>query len=250
MKAGGGDVIINQYGILFKNQQGELIFQDTAGGSTIALYSDASNWLVLANQYGGVGISFLLDNSSHAVKQIDFTGDGNIRLFDGYIIQKELSADPATPVSGDWGLYFKAGGLYHIDDAGNVTGPLGTGGAFLFPFATYLNLNPITASATYPYGGTVDRSMTLTQWSQSLYVATTNNGSNYWTITMKRITDGATVNSISTSAISANTWTLLTDTTFSISSLTTSDVGLYLECTKTGSPGSLYILCPALTATV
>lgn len=83
--AGGGDVISNQYGILFRNQEGELIFQDTAGGSTIALYSDAANWLVLANQFGGAGITFLLDDASHVVKQIDFDPDGSIVLHDGNI---------------------------------------------------------------------------------------------------------------------------------------------------------------------
>lgn len=83
--AGGGDVIINQYGILFRNQEGELIFQDTAGGSTMAMYSDGANWVVIHNSFGGVGVSFLLDDASHNVAQIDFTGDGNIYLYDGDI---------------------------------------------------------------------------------------------------------------------------------------------------------------------
>jgi hypothetical protein len=35
-------------------------------------------------------------------------------------------ATPAAPSasSGEWKLYFKAGGLYHVDDAGNEVGPL------------------------------------------------------------------------------------------------------------------------------
>lgn len=44
------------------------------------------------------------------------------------IIAQEESADPSTPATGKWKLYFKAGGIYIIDDAGAVTGPLGTGG--------------------------------------------------------------------------------------------------------------------------
>ena len=41
----------------------------------------------------------------------------------------EEAADPTTPSTGDWILYFKSGGLYIIDDAGTVTGPLSAGGA-------------------------------------------------------------------------------------------------------------------------
>src|SRR5687768_16234214 len=43
---------------------------------------------------------------------------------DGLSFQ-EQGSDPATPASTDWRLYFKSGGMYHIDDAGAVTGPLG-----------------------------------------------------------------------------------------------------------------------------
>lgn len=40
----------------------------------------------------------------------------------------EQAGDPPAPSDGKWKLYFKAGGLYLIDDAGVVIGPLGTGG--------------------------------------------------------------------------------------------------------------------------
>lgn len=36
----------------------------------------------------------------------------------------EQGSDPSTPASTKWKLYFKSGGLYLIDDAGSVTGPL------------------------------------------------------------------------------------------------------------------------------
>lgn len=39
----------------------------------------------------------------------------------------EQGSDPATPAAGKWKLYFKAGGLYLIDDAGVVIGPLAPG---------------------------------------------------------------------------------------------------------------------------
>lgn len=40
----------------------------------------------------------------------------------------EQGSDPSTPAANKWKLYFKAGGLYLIDDAAAVTGPLGTSG--------------------------------------------------------------------------------------------------------------------------
>jgi hypothetical protein len=37
----------------------------------------------------------------------------------------ELGAAPSTPAANDWKLYFKASGLFIIDDAGVELGPLG-----------------------------------------------------------------------------------------------------------------------------
>src|SRR5574341_155967 len=42
---------------------------------------------------------------------------------------KEQGSDPATPASTYGKLYIKTDGVYFIDDAGVVTGPLGAGGA-------------------------------------------------------------------------------------------------------------------------
>lgn len=41
---------------------------------------------------------------------------------------EEQASDPATPASGFGRLFIKADGIYFIDDAGTVTGPLGGGG--------------------------------------------------------------------------------------------------------------------------
>lgn len=48
--------------------------------------------------------------------------------FDGGVLLAEQASNPATPASGYGRLYPKSDGLYFIDDAGVVTGPLGTGG--------------------------------------------------------------------------------------------------------------------------
>lgn len=46
---------------------------------------------------------------------------GTLLLGGNSIEVTELGADPTTPSTGHWKLYFKSGGLYHRDDAGTVT---------------------------------------------------------------------------------------------------------------------------------
>lgn len=45
------------------------------------------------------------------------------------LLLDEQASNPATPASGFGRLYAKSDGLYFIDDAGSVTGPLGAGGS-------------------------------------------------------------------------------------------------------------------------
>lgn len=53
--------------------------------------------------------------------------DGSIYLTkDGLTEWDEQASNPSTPASGKWKLFFKAGGLYLIDDAGTVIGPVTT----------------------------------------------------------------------------------------------------------------------------
>lgn len=39
----------------------------------------------------------------------------------------EQGSNPGTPAAGYWYMFIKTDGLYIKDDAGNVTGPFGTG---------------------------------------------------------------------------------------------------------------------------
>jgi len=118
----------------------------------------------------------------------------------------------------------------------------------LMPFANYIDAFPITASAKYPFGASIGRNTTLLEWTQAIVVVTTNNGSNYWTISIVE-TDGTLVNSMTTAALTNDVWATITDSTFTVSSLTTADIGLQIKCDKTGSPGGLYLLCPHLRVT-
>lgn len=61
----------------------------------------------------------------------------------------EQAAAPATPAAGFWRAYFKADGLYVIDDAGAEVGPLGVGGgaaAFIGARAYHSTTQSITNS--------------------------------------------------------------------------------------------------------
>lgn len=45
------------------------------------------------------------------------------------LIMQEEASDPTTPGTNKWSVYPKSDGLYIKDDAGNVIGPLGSGGS-------------------------------------------------------------------------------------------------------------------------
>ncbi len=53
------------------------------------------------------------------------------------VLFDEQGSDPATPASGFWRLYTKAGGLYLIDDTGSVIGPLSDSAAGLGAWTDY-----------------------------------------------------------------------------------------------------------------
>lgn len=73
----------------------------------------------------------------------------------------------------------------------------------------------------------------------SVFVLTTNNGTNFWTLALIASPSSTTVASVTTSASSANTWTRLSDLT--ISQPATTDIGLTIQATATLSPGAIFI---------
>jgi hypothetical protein len=113
------------------------------------------------------------------------------------------------------------------------------GGGYRFPFTLYDEIQPITGSPRDTHIGPVGVALTLRRFTAAVYVATTNNGSHYWTITLEAPTTG-TLASMDTSAISANTWELLEDTTFASDEIDPgTDTHLIVRATKTGTPGNL-----------
>jgi hypothetical protein len=75
-------------------------------------------------------------------------------------------------------------------------------------------------------------------YSVSVFVATTNNGTNFWTIDLVDTT-GATIASVTTSSgVTAATWTRLSDTT--VTQPLSTNVALSCIATKTLTPGNLF----------
>jgi hypothetical protein len=115
------------------------------------------------------------------------------------------------------------------------------------PFSSYDSVSSgITTDGSNPFVAAVDRTFTFANWAQAARVATTNNGSNYWRIQILRLSDGATINEVDTSAMSADTWSLLTDSAFAIATLGTSGVGCYVHLIKVGTPGALSLSAPVV----
>lgn len=77
--------------------------------------------------------------------QIADGGAGNAVTVDTTdVLQVTETTTPATPATGDWKLYFKAGGLYYLDDNGNEIGPLTSNAGFTH---TYLGYNTVGGSS-------------------------------------------------------------------------------------------------------
>lgn len=118
------------------------------------------------------------------------------------------------------------------------------------PFGIFLAaaLGPFVVN-DLPYGTTIARSMTLKNISISVRVTTTSDSSNYYTIRLVKESAGAATAIASWTTQTANTtdWKLVT-TSLSDYSITVSNATiLYIQVySKTGSPGSLYLVGPEL----
>lgn len=171
-----------------------------------------------------------------------------------------VSAQPGTPddlkvsISGNTGsvLLDLIGGMSVHDSTFTQAQDYGVIRAQAFnsgwlPFITYapgsrppsaVTSDGIVFTCAVPYACLVK------YFKVALLVTTTNDGSHYWTLNLKRI-DGTSVSSVNTSAISPNTWSLRSATGVDYT-LATSHIALYVEAIKTGSPGTLQIAGPAV----
>lgn len=105
------------------------------------------------------------------------------------------------------------------------------------------SLQPFSANGTRFYAGLPRATVTPRRLRIWAYVATDNDGGNYWTIDAQN-SAGTSIASVTTGSgpIAPDTWTLIQDTTMSSATLTaTTDKILQIVLTKTGTPGNLSI---------
>ena len=103
-------------------------------------------------------------------------------------------------------------------------------------------VSPYTTNAN-PYITPVWRDCTPARLSLGVSVLTTNNGANFWTITLSTISPAGAIvvqGSVTTAALGPNLWLPLGLTTFATARWLASAVSLaYLTIAKTGAPGAL-----------
>ena len=100
-----------------------LLINTTSSGSwTLTVKSNDGTTVLKVLDPGEFGF-FYPDGNGEYLDIVQF--DGSVYLTkDGLAEWDEQASDPSTPASGKWKLYFKSGGLYLIDDAGVVLGPI------------------------------------------------------------------------------------------------------------------------------
>jgi hypothetical protein len=134
VKAAGGNVNIDRFAVWFKNQQIALAFEDTAGNiNTLQVYSDGDNFIVIKNSYGAKGVSYLIDDAAHSVKQIDILDTG---------------IDLATA-----GLQYKIGGV-----------------ALGYPLSASSINNTPTDATTYYFGAHPGAALTTTAQRRKIFI--------------------------------------------------------------------------------
>jgi hypothetical protein len=92
------------------------------------------------------------------------------------VLFDEQAGDPSTPASGFWRAYFKSGGLYVIDDAGSVVGPLApAAGASNLQAAKYqrTSANYTTTSTSFADVDGTNMSLAITTGARRVMVGFT-----------------------------------------------------------------------------
>ena len=118
------------------------------------------------------------------------------------------------------------------------------GGTKWLPISMYSTDPYDISSATYPFATTVPWTMTLQEFQIAAFVATTNTVNHYWNIALYK-RDATLLVTLTTAAMAADTWTLLSSTGRS-DALTAATIGLYIYVSKTGTPGNLSMHAPQL----
>ncbi len=179
-----------------------------------------------------------------------------------------LYIDPVTAGGTNYAIYVSAGQSYFTDTTEStsvssgavytlggmgVTKNLNVGGqakvlvanSGYLPMVSYGSLGSGITVNSIVCGAAIGYACTLRRMHVNTYVATTNNGSHYWTVALINTSTGATITSFTTASDSADTWYNHAVTGLS-TALATTDKSVYIYVTKTGSPGALNVLGTAV----
>jgi len=113
----------------------------------------------------------------------------------------------------------------------------------LLPFGVYAGVGPFSADAV-PYAASGGYTMTLVNLVCGFYVATTNNGSNYWSIAIESKPSNTTIKTLTTASASPNVFTSVSSALSG--TVASSDILIRVVLTKVGSPGNIYFASPNL----
>lgn len=229
------------YRRVFLGEDGTLKTKDSSG--TVATVSGMSNPMTTAGDviYGGASgtatrlaigtAGQVLKVNSGATAPEWASESGGSGLSSG-------TAFPGTPSTGDrfrrtdidYMVFFYDGTRWVTEQMFTMTGTeraLNAGGSTTSP----------TRFKQTPIHHTLD--IYAVRLDADWFVASTNNGSAFWTLDIKNLAESTTHVTVNTSAMSANTWTSQAWTTGAV--IPASDLGLMWILTKTSTPGAFTV---------
>ncbi len=145
IKFGGGDGFMDEFGLYFRNQEGEIGFEDltTGGFSNVRILINSGDHLVLENKVGEKAVIITVDDASHNAQNYSFTHTG-LDITAG--LQYMIDGTPHTHTGAEGGVSAEN----NANDIFAVTSPGGTSA-----FAGTINGAPSGTSVVYtPVSGT------------------------------------------------------------------------------------------------
>lgn len=103
-----------------------------------------------------------------------------------------------------------------------------------------LNPFPLASSGTIWGDQGIPWPVSILAFYCSIFVVTTNNATNFWTIALSATPGGAAVASFNTSAVAAGAFNRFSDLT--ITQPATTDIDLFITPTATLNPGAIFIV--------
>jgi hypothetical protein len=188
---------------------------------------------------GRVYIIKKTDSSTNTV-----TVDGNAsETIDGALTRKLYEQYESITIQSDgtnWKIIASTGVPKSYD------GTRWLGPPMLFPLHNYLSSPPYSAD-TEALAGSIpgNNAFYVERWDLSFFVASGLDASNYWTIRLRRLTSGSSLDTIkdhSTQSLTNNVWQKLSATSgFTNNPMNSTDIWLQVYLIKTGAPNSIYI---------